>query len=345
MRIVDAPQAGGPEALLVRAHDLPSPPPDHVLIRVAAAGLNRADLLQRRGVYPSPPGAPAYPGLEVSGTVVALGAGVNAFALGDPVCALLQGGGYAEYCVAPVGQTLPIPPGVDLVDAAALPEALFTVWSNVYDYGGLAPGERLLVHGGASGIGVAAIQLAHALGNPVCATAGTEEKCRACAALGAAPAINYRSEDFVAAVRAATQGRGVDVVLDMVGGDYLQRDLEVLAAGGRVVVIATQHGTQAQVDLRLVMAKRLVVTGSMLRPQPVAFKAALKAKLLARVWPLYARGAIKPVIDRRFPLQEAAAAHAYMESGRHIGKILLEVGGGLHDTGVQSPSLAPGRPI
>jgi len=333
MRIVDAPQPGGPEALVVREVPQPSLPPAHVLIRVAAAGLNRADLLQRRGQYPSPPGAPTYPGLEVSGTVAAISADVNEFAVGDRVCALLQGGGYAEYCAAPVGQTLRIPDGVDLVDAAALPEALFTVWSNVFEIGRLAAGETLLVHGGTSGIGVAAIQLARALGHRVMTTAGSEEKCRFCAGLGAEPAINYRSEDFVAAVLAASGGRGVDVVLDMVAGDYVQRNLETLAPNGRLVVIATQGGTRATIDMRGVMMKRLIVTGSMLRPQPIAYKAGLKVALMQRVWPLIEAGRLRPIVDRVFAFEEAPAAHAYMESGGHVGKILLRVDAGANRAG------------
>jgi NADPH2:quinone reductase len=323
MRIVDVPEPGGPEKLVVRTTPLPALPPGHVLVRVAAAGVNRGDLLQRRGRYPPPPGAPTHPGLEVSGTVAAVGEGVAEFRVGDAVCALLQGGGYAEYCAAPVEQVLPVPAGVDLVEAAALPEALFTVWSNVFDQGRLATGETLLVHGGASGIGVIAIQLARALGHRVASTSGSEEKCRACAALGADPAIDYRREDFVAAVRAATGGRGVDVVLDMVAGEYVQRNLEALAPRGRVVVIATQGGTSATVDMRLVLRNSLVLTGSLLRPQSVAFKGAIRAKLRERVWPLIERGAIRPVIDGTYTFEQAGAAHARMESGAHIGKILL----------------------
>jgi NADPH2:quinone reductase len=305
---------------------LPSLESGQVLIRVAAAGVNRADLLQRRGAYPAPPGAPSHPGLEVSGTVVAAAGDVEEFAAGDPVCALLQGGGYAEYCAAPAGQTLPVPKGVDLVAAAALPEALFTVWSNVFERGRLAPGETLLVHGGASGVGVAAIQLARALGHRVAATAGSAEKCRFCAKLGADPAIDYRTQDFVAVVREATAGRGVDVVLDMVAGEYVRRNLEALAPDGRLVVIATQGGANATLDMRVVMSRRLVVTGSTLRPRPVAYKAAIKAKLLERVWPLIEAGALRPVVDSVFPLEQAGAAQARMESGAHCGKILLRVG-------------------
>jgi NADPH2:quinone reductase len=328
MRVVDVPQPGGPEALVVRERPLPALPPAHVLIRVAAAGLNRADILQRRGKYPPPPGAPDYPGLEVSGIVVATSGDVSEFRTGDEVCALLQGGGYAEYCAAPAGQTLRVPRGVKLVDAAALPEAFFTVWSNIWDLGRLAAEDTLLVHGGSSGIGVAAIQLARALGHRVATTAGTDEKCRFCAALGAEPAINYRREDFVAVARDATGGRGVDVILDMVAGDYVERNVEALAPGGRLIVIATQGGVRATVDMRAVMKKRLTLTGSLLRPQPVEFKQAIKEQLLRRVWPLIESGAVRPLIDRIFPFEQAAAAHAWMESGAHMGKILLEVGAG-----------------
>jgi len=333
MRIVDAPQPGGPDALVIREVPLPTLPPEHVLIRVAAAGLNRGDLLQRRGIYPSPAGAPSNPGLEVSGTVVAAAPGVNEFSVGDQVCALLQGGGYSEYCAAPVGQTLRKPARVSLIDAACLPEAVFTVWNNVFDLGRLAAGETLLVHGGSSGIGVIAIQLARALEHRVIVTAGSEDKCRFCAELGADPAINYRSEDFVAAVRTATAGRGVDVVIDMVAGEYVQRNLDALADAGRLVVIATPGGTRATVDMRMVLAKRLVVTGSLLRPQSVSFKQALKATVQHQVWPLIEAGSVRPIVDRVFAMEDAAAAHAYMESGVHIGKILLRVDAGANSAG------------
>jgi NADPH2:quinone reductase len=327
MRIVDAPTPGGPEALVVREAPLPGVPPGHVLIRVAAAGVNRADVLQRRGLYPSPAGAPAWPGLEVSGTVAAVADDVTGFAIGDGVCALLQGGGYAEYCAAPAGQTLPIPSNVSLFEAAAFPEALFTVWTNVYELGRLAAGERLLVHGGSSGIGVTAIQLARATNHEVAATAGSDDKCRFCEELGARPAINYREQDFVAILREATAGRGVDVVLDMVAGDYVRRDLETLARDGRVVVIATQGGASATIDMRVVMSKRAIVTGSALRPQSIAFKAAIREKLLERVWPLIEAGKVRPIVDRTFAFEDAAAAHARMESGAHMGKILLTIAG------------------
>lgn len=325
MRIIEALTPGGPEALKIGEAPCPAPGAGEVLIRVAAIGINRADTQQRRGVYPSPPGAPAWPGLEVSGTVVAVGAGVSEFRLEAPVCALLAGGGYAEYCVAPVAQTLPIPGQLTLLEAASLPEAYFTVWSNVYGFGRLAPGESLLVHGGSSGIGVAAIQLARALGHSVYATAGSVDKCHFCETLGAARGINYRDEDFVAVLKELTEGRGVDVILDMVGGDYLERDVQALASEGRIVVIATQRSVTATLDLRAIMAKRAHITGSMLRPRPVSFKDQIKAQLLSRVWPLLADGTIRPVIDRVFGFEEAPAAHAYMERGGHIGKLILKI--------------------
>jgi NADPH2:quinone reductase len=325
MRIIEAPTPGGPDALKIGEAACPTPGAGQILIRVAAIGINRADTQQRRGVYPSPPGAPAWPGLEVAGTVVVAGPGVEEFKVGAPVCALLAGGGYAEYCVAPVAQTLPIPGQLTMIEAASLPEAYFTVWSNVYGFGRLAPGETLLVHGGSSGIGVASIQLARALGHTVYATAGSVDKCHFCETLGATRGINYRDEDFVAVLQELTEGRGVDVILDMVGGDYLQRDVQALASEGRIVVIATQGGTAAQLDLRVVMAKRAHITGSMLRPRPVSFKDQIKGQLLSRVWPLLADGTIRPVVDRVFGFEEAPAAHAYMESGGHMGKLILKI--------------------
>jgi NADPH:quinone reductase len=325
MRIIEAPTPGGPEALKIGEAQCPTPGAGEVLIRVAAIGINRADTQQRRGVYPSPPGAPAWPGLEVSGVVAAVGSGVGEFAVDTPVCALLAGGGYAEYCVAPVAQTLPIPGQLTLIEAASLPEAYFTVWSNVYGFGRLAPGETLLVHGGSSGIGVAAIQLSKALGHTVYATAGSVDKCHFCESLGAARGINYRDEDFVTVLKELTAGRGVDVILDMVGGDYLERDLQALASEGRIVVIATQRSTSATLDLRVMMAKRAHITGSMLRPRPISFKDQIKAQLLSRVWPLLADGTIRPVVDRVFGFEEAPAAHAYMESSAHMGKLILKV--------------------
>ncbi len=317
-------EPGGPERLEPRRMPVPTPGPGEVLIRVEAAGINRPDVLQRRGVYPPPPGASPLPGLEVAGTVAALGPGVTAPAIGDRVCALLAGGGYAEWCVAPAPQCLPVPAGLSMVEAAALPETVFTVWTNVFERGRLARGEALLVHGGSSGIGTTAIQLAVAAGATVFATAGNADKCDACERLGAARAIDYRREDFVAVIREATGGRGVDVVLDMVGGDYLPRNLEALARDGRHVSIAFLRGATATIDIGLVMRQRLVLTGSLLRPRSVAEKGAIASAVKARVWPLIESGDFRPVIFATFPLAEAAAAHALMESGGHIGKIVLE---------------------
>ncbi len=325
MRVVEAVKPGGPEALAVRERPMPVPGPDDVLIRIAAAGLNRADILQRRGVYPPPPGAVLWPGLEASGTVTEVGANVYELKPGSEVCVLLPGGGYAEYCTAPAVLCMPVPAGLTLVEAATLPEAYFTVWSNLYEFARLKWGERLLVHGGASGIGVTAIQLARERGSSVYVTAGTDEKCRFCEELGAERAINYRTSDFVAAIEESTQGHGVDVVLDMVGGDYFTRNLAALAPDGRLVIIATQGGTGAELDLRTVMMKRLVITGSTLRPRTLDFKRQVRDTLIREVWPVIAGGRLKPIIDRVFPLSEAAAAHAYLESGAHIGKILLQV--------------------
>jgi NADPH:quinone reductase len=325
MRVIDVPVPGGPEALVIAERPVPKPAASEILVKVAAAGINRADVLQRRGQYPAPPGAPSYPGLEAAGTVAAVGGDVVEFAAGDAVCVLLQGGGYAEYCVAPAAQALPVPGGLTLIEGASLPEAYFTVWSNVFGFARLAPGEVLLVHGGSSGIGTAAIQLARAMGATVYATAGSSDKCRFCESLGAARGIDYKSEDFVAVTRDATGKRGVDVILDMVGGDYLPRNIEALAPEGRLVVIATQKGHNGTIDLARVMGKRITVTGSTLRPRPVAFKASVRARLLERVWPLFGTHALRPVVDRVFPFDAAPAAHAYMESSAHMGKIILSV--------------------
>jgi len=293
------------------------------LIRVAAAGINRPDILQRTGNYPPPPGASPILGLEVSGTVAALGAEVAGWHEGDAVCALVAGGGYAEYCVAPAPQCLPVPKGVALVDAAGLPETFFTVWTNVFDRGRLAAGESFLVHGGSSGIGTTAIQLARAFGAHVFATAGSPEKCAVCRDLGAERAIDYRQEDFVAILKEATQGRGVDVILDMVGGPYVEKNLRSLALEGRLVQIAFLQGSKVTLDLAHLMMRRQTITGSTLRPRPVAEKAAIARNLRDKVWPLIEAGKVRPVIDRTFPLAEAAAAHRLMESSAHIGKILL----------------------
>lgn len=324
MRVVEAVEPGGPEALVVRERPRPEPGPGEVLIRIAAAGINRADVLQRRGLYPSPAGAPPWPGLEAAGTIEAVGANVVEPTVGEQVCVLLAGGGYAEYCVAPAVLCLPVPESLTLVEAASLPEAYCTVWSNLYEFAHLKSGESLLVHGGASGIGVTAIQLANALGSRVIVTAGSDEKCRFCERLGAQAAINYRTQDFAVAVLELTKNRGVDVVFDMVGGSYFARNLAVLAPEGRLVIIATQDGATGEADLRAVMAKRLVITGSMLRPRDVEFKRRIRNELLGNVWPLIANERLKPVVDRVFPMTEAAAAHAYFETGKHIGKIVLE---------------------
>lgn len=325
MRVIDVPVPGGPEALVLAQRPVPCPGEDEVLIKVAAAGLNRADVLQRRGHYPSPAGAPSNPGLEVAGTVVEVGREVREFNTGDAVCALLQGGGYAEYCVVNAGQVLPVPGSLSMVEAASLPEAYFTVWSNVFEFGRLQPGERLLVQGGASGIGVTAIQLAVALDSVVYATAGSDEKCRFCEQLGAQHAINYQSQDFVSEIARLTHRNGVNVVLDMVGGSYLARNLQVLAPEGRLVMIATQGGLKGEVDVLRVMQNRLTITGSTLRPRSIEFKRQIKARLLQHAWPLLASGRLKPVVDKVFRFDQAVQAHAYMESGVHRGKIILEL--------------------
>ena len=323
MQVVDVPQPGGPEALVLAERPVPEAGRGEVLIKVAAAGLNRADTLQRRGFYPSPAGAPSYPGLEVSGTIVELGADVTEFKVGDSVCALLAGGGYAEYCRVDAGQVLPVPGSLDMIQAAALPEAMFTVWSNVFVFGRLQQGETLLVHGGSSGIGVTAIQLAAVRGHTVFATAGSADKCRFCESLGARRAIDYRTADFVAEVSKETAGRGVDVVLDMVGGSYVARNLQVLAAEGRLVMIATQGGAKGEIDVMRIMQQRLFITGSTLRPRSAEFKRSIRDQLLQHVWPLLAAGRIVPVVDSVFSLAEAGKAHARMEGGEHKGKIIL----------------------
>jgi putative PIG3 family NAD(P)H quinone oxidoreductase len=325
VKAVEVAQPGGPEVLRVVERPMPQPGLGEVRIRVAAAGLNRPDVMQRQGRYPPPPGAPDIPGLEAAGTVDALGEDAGPWRAGDAVCALVAGGGYAEACLAPAPQCLPLPRGFSMVEAAAVPETFFTVWHNVFERGRLAAGETLLVHGGSSGIGTTAIQLARASGARVFATAGSAEKCAACARLGADRAINYKDEDFVGVVKAATAGRGVDVILDMVGGDYLPRNLACLAVEGRLVQIAAQRGARTELDLVAVMQKRLTLTGSTLRPRPVAEKAAIARALHERVWPLLETGRVRPVIHATFPLEQAAEAHRLMESGRHIGKIVLTV--------------------
>ena len=325
MTAIEITEPGGPEKLAPTRRPVPQPAVGEVLIQVAAAGVNRPDCLQRQGSYPPPPGASDLPGLEVAGTVVALGASVTDWNIGDEVCALLTGGGYAEYCVAPAPQCLPVPTGLTLQQAAALPETFSTVWSNVFDRARLQPGESLLVHGGTSGIGTTAIQLAKALGSRVFATVGGSEKVQPCLDLGAERVINYREEDFVQVIKEVTHNKGVDVILDMVGGDYVQRNLSALAVEGRLVFIAFLRGAKVELNLAPVMMKRLTITGSTLRARPVAHKALIAKALRETVWPLLASGAIRPIIDRVFPLTEAAAAHALMESNRHVGKLLLQV--------------------
>lgn len=325
MRAIEITQPGAPDVLQLCDRPMPVAKPGEVIIKVHAAGINRPDVFQRTGNYPVPPGASDLPGLEVAGEIVDGDLGDSGFAKGDMVCALVQGGGYAEYCAAPVEQCLPVPKGMSAVEAASLPETFFTVWSNVFDRGNLSQGETLLVQGGTSGIGVTAIQLAAAMGHRVFATAGSDDKCRACEDLGAERGINYRSEDFVEVVKAATGGKGVDVVLDMVAGDYLPREINCLADDGRIVIIALLGGAKANVGLGDVLRRRLTITGSTLRPRPVSFKAAIAAKLRENVWPLLESGKIKPVIYKTFPLAEAAQAHTLMESSTHVGKIVLEV--------------------
>jgi NADPH2:quinone reductase len=316
---------GGPEVLHPQTRPVPQPGSGEVLVKVAAAGINRPDVLQRMGGYAPPPGASDIPGLEIAGTVVALGDGVSRFRLGDQLCGLVAGGGYAEYATVHESNALPVPAGLSLTEAAAIPETYFTVWTNVFQRGRLQAGESLMIHGGTSGIGTTAIQLAKAFGATVIATAGSAEKCQACRDLGADHAINYRSEDFVALSREATGGHGVDLILDMVGGDYIDRNYEAAAESGRIVQIAFLNGPKAQVDFRRLMMKRLTHTGSTLRPRTIAEKAAIAEELRAKVWPLIEAGACRPVMFRTFPLSEAAAAHALMESNAHIGKIVLTV--------------------
>ncbi|MBV9848338.1 MAG: NAD(P)H-quinone oxidoreductase [Armatimonadetes bacterium] len=325
MRQIVAPVPGGPEALTVAEGPVPRPGDGEVLIRVAAAGVNRPDVAQRQGKYPPPPGASPVLGLEVAGTVAAVGPGVQQWREGEAVCALVSGGGYAEWCVAPAPQCLPVPAPLSMTEAAALPETFFTVWTNVFQRGRLAAGENVLVHGGSSGIGTTAIQLASAFGARVFVTAGSDAKCDACRRLGAEAAINYRTQDFVAEAKRLTDGRGVDVILDMVGGPYLPRNMEALARDGRLVQIAFLQGSRMEVDLQPLMTKRLTLTGSTLRPRSVAEKGQIAAELRAQVWPLLESGRVKPVMDRVFPLSEAAAAHARMEAGEHVGKIVLTV--------------------
>lgn len=327
MKAIEITQFGAPEVLRAAVRPDPVARPGEVLIRVAASGVNRPDVLQRKGMYPVPPGASDLPGLEVAGVIVDGDAAAMADAglkVGDRVCALVAGGGYAELCVAPAGQCLPVPAGLSDVEAASLPETFFTVWSNVFDRAHLQAGETLLVQGGSSGIGVTAIQLAKAAGAKVIVTVGSDDKAAACLALGADEAINYKTHDFVAEVKRITSGRGVNVVLDMVAGEYVAREIDCLADDGRIVIIAVQGGVKAQIDAGMVLRRRLTITGSTLRPRSVQFKTAIAQSLRDKVWPWLESGAVKPVVHQVFPAHEAAAAHALMESNRHIGKLVLQ---------------------
>jgi NADPH2:quinone reductase len=322
MKAIGIEKPGAPEVLKLTELPVPSPGAGELLVKVKAAGVNRPDVLQRKGGYPPPPGAPATPGLELAGEVAAVGEGVRRYKVGDAVCALVPGGGYAEYCIAAEDNALPVPQGLSFVEAAALPETFFTVWTNVFDRGRLQPGETLLVHGGSSGIGTTAIQLAHAFGATVVATAGSEDKCEACLKLGASLAINYKIHDFVAVLK--EKSIAPNVILDMVGGDYVGRNLQVAAMHCRIVIIAFQQGSKLEADFLPIMLKRLTLTGSTLRPRSVAEKAEIARALEANVWPLLAQGRCKPVIFKTFPLAEAAEAHRLMESSAHIGKIVLD---------------------
>jgi putative PIG3 family NAD(P)H quinone oxidoreductase len=333
MTVIEISHPGEPEVLVPASRPVPAPESEDVLIKVAAAGVNRPDVMQRQGRYPPPPGASDIPGLEVAGVIVSRGDSVARWRPGDTVCALVNGGGYAEYCIAPAGQCLPVPHGLDLVAAAAIPETFFTVWTNVFERGHLAQGETLLVHGGSSGIGTTAIQLAHAFGAQVLATAGSAAKCAACERLGARRAVNYHETDFVEAFKELTEGRGVDVILDMVGGDYLSRNLELLATDGRLVQISIMKAAKAEINLVPVMQRRLTLTGSTLRPRTVEQKAAIARALERSVWPLIEAGRVRPVIHATFPLAEAAEAHRILD-GDHIGKLVLMVS---HDSRIGVP--------
>jgi NADPH:quinone reductase len=325
MTAIEIVAPGGPEALRPTTRPVPTLKAGEILVKVAAAGINRPDVLQRQGVYPPPPGASDIPGLEIAGTVVAIGPGAGEWAIGVPVTALVPGGGYAEYCAVHETNALPVPGGLSLVEAAALPETFFTVWSNVFDRAGLKAGETFLVHGGTSGIGTTAIMLAKAFGATVITTAGSDDKCSACRRLGADLAVNYKTDDFVAAAKAFTNGRGVDVILDMVGGDYIDKNHDLAAIEGRIVQIAFLNGAKATVNFGRLMMKRLVHTGSTLRARDVAFKAAIADALRAKVWPLIEDGEVRPILDSTFKLADAEAAHRRMESSGHIGKIVLTI--------------------
>lgn len=323
MSCVEIERPGGPEVLKPATRPVPGPGAGEVLVQVAAAGVNRPDVLQRKGMYNPPPGTTDLPGLEIAGTVVALGEGARRWKIGDKLCALVAGGGYAQFCAAPEAQCMALPEGLSMEQAACLPETVMTVWTNVFERGRLARGETLLVHGGASGIGTTAIQMAKAMGATVFATAGGADKARACRDLGADLAIDYKAEDFAAKVKDATRNRGVDVILDMVGGDYFARNIDCLAVEGRLVYIAFLRGGKVELNIEPVMRKRLTVTGSTLRPRSVAEKGAIARAVEAQVWPHVAAGRVRPLIHARFPLAEAARAHALMESNAHVGKIVL----------------------
>jgi NADPH2:quinone reductase len=323
MTAIAIPTPGGPEALVPEQRPVPKPADGEMLVKVAAAGVNRPDVFQRLGHYPPPKGVTDIPGLEIAGEIVALGTGIKRWKIGDKVTALVAGGGYAQYCVVPEPQALPVPNGFSMVEAAAMPETFFTVWHNVFERGKLASGETILVHGGSSGIGTVAIMLAKAFGARIFATAGSAEKCDACKKLGAEIAINYKTEDFVAVAKSATGNAGVDVILDMVGGDYIDRNYQTAAVEGRIIQIAFLGAAKATVDFRQMLTKRLTHTGSGLRPRPVADKGKMARAMEEKVWPLLNAGKVKPVIDSTFPLAEAAKAHARMESSQHIGKIVL----------------------
>ena len=324
MTVIEISEPGGPDVLRPATRPMPLPGAGEVLVQVTAAGVNRPDVLQRQGGYPPPPGASDIPGLEIAGTVIAIGLGVRRAKVGDAVCALVSGGGYASHCVAPEPQCLPVPKGFGMAEAAAVPETFFTVWTNLFERGGLSAGETVLIHGGSSGIGTTAIQLAKAFGaQAIFATAGSRDKCQACEKLGATRGIDYKNEDFVEVVKDATAGRGADVILDMVGGDYIQRNINVLAIEGRIVCIAFLRGSKADVNFLPLMLKRGVLTGSTLRARSVEQKGAIAASLARQVWPLLDQGKVKPQIYRTFPLIQAADAHRLMETSEHVGKIVL----------------------
>ena len=325
MLAIEISSPGGPDVLVPVERPVPSIGAGEVLVKVAAAGVNRPDVLQRQGRYPPPPGVTDIPGLEIAGTIEAIGPAVTSWRVGDAVCALVSGGGYAEFCAVPAPQCLPIPRGFDVTHAAGIPETTFTVWTNVFERGRLAAGESILIHGGSSGIGTTAIQLAHARGARVFATAGSAEKCAACESIGAERGINYREADFVAAVKALTNGRGVDVVLDMVAGDYVQRNIDVLAMDGRLVMIGRQGGVKSEIDVMPILRKRLILTGSTLRTRSVEEKGALAQAVYQQVWPLFESGAVRVIVHETFPLRDAAAAHRVMESSTHVGKLVLTV--------------------